>query len=520
MASNCVSVEPLETEFGRKRQINQSTCNKDMSCVNGFCPSFVTVEGGDLRAKAKAKTIDADRDALLANLAEPERPALDEPYNIMVTGVGGTGVVTVGALIGMAAHIEGRGCSVLDKTGLAQKNGAVFSHIRLANEPEGLHALTIGKGRADLLLGCDLVVAAGREALETLGQDKTRAVVNSHNTPVASFIHDPDLDFGLSLNQKLVSEAVGDENITYIDANKMAVALFGDAIAANPFLIGLAYQKGLLPVSAEALERAIDLNGVAVAMNKRAFAWGRLAAADPHAVAAEAARLSTEASAPPAAETLDDLIARRAAYLADYQNAAYAARYKSLVERAREAEQKAAPGHTEFAEAVARNAYKLMAYKDEYEVARLYTDGRFLARLRQTFDGDFKLRFHLAPPLLAARDPHTGHLRKRAYGSYMLPIFHMLAKLRGLRGTWIDPFGYTEERRTERRLIEAYFDSVDGLASELVLDRHATAVEIARIPERIRGFGHVKERNLAVAKRAEADLRQNLLAPPALQAAE
>jgi len=520
VASNCVSVEPLETEFGRKRQINQSTCNKDMSCVNGFCPSFVTVEGGDLRAKAKTRTIDADRDALLANLTEPARPALDEPYNIMVTGVGGTGVVTVGALIGMAAHIEGRGCSVLDKTGLAQKNGAVFSHIRLAKDPEDLHALTIGRGRADVLLGCDLVVAAGREALETLGRGKTRAVVNSHNTPVASFVRDPDLDFGLSFNQKLVSEAVGDENVTYIEANQVAVALFGDAIAANPFLIGLAFQKGLVPVSADALERAIELNGVAVAMNKRAFAWGRLAAADPDAVAAEVARLGPAPSAPFTAETLDDLIERRTAHLADYQNVAYAARYKSLVDTARAAEQKAAPGDTAFAEAVARNAYKLMAYKDEYEVARLYTDGRFLARLRDTFDGDFKLRFHLAPPLLAARDPHTGHLRKRAYGSYMLPIFNILAKLRGLRGTWLDPFGYTQERRTERRLIEAYFDSVGRLASDLSSGQHATAVEIARIPERIRGFGHVKDRNLAAAKRAEADLRQNLSVAPSLQAAE
>ncbi len=520
VASNCVSVEPLETEFGRKRQINQSSCNKDMSCVNGFCPSFVTVEGGDLRGKAKAKTIDPERDALLATLTEPERPALDEPYNIMVTGVGGTGVVTVGALIGMAAHIEGKGCSVLDKVGAAQKNGAVFSQIRVANDPEELYALTIGNGRADLLLGCDLVVAAGREGLEKLGRGKTRAVVNSHNTPVASFIHDPDLDFGLSFNQKLVRDAVGDENVTFIEANELAVALFGDAIAANPFLIGLAYQKGLLPVSAEALERAIELNGIAVAMNKRAFAWGRLAAADPDAVAAEVARLSSETSTPPAAETLDDLIERRVAYLADYQNAAYAARYEALVERARAAEQKAAPGHTEFAEAVTRNAYKLMAYKDEYDVARLFTDGRFQARLRDTFDGDYKLRFHLASPLFAARDPRTGRLRKRSYGAYMLPVFGVLARLRGLRGTWLDPFGYTEERRTERRLIETYFETVDRLASEMFSGQHAPAVEIARIPERIRGFGHVKERNLAAAKRAEADLLQNLSCVPALQAAE
>jgi indolepyruvate ferredoxin oxidoreductase len=520
VASNCVSVEPLETEFGRKRQINQSSCNKDMSCVNGFCPSFVTVESGELRGKIKARTIDGERDSLLATLTEPERPALDAPYNIMVTGVGGTGVVTVGALIGMAAHIEGRGCSVLDKVGAAQKNGAVFSQIRVAKEPEDLHALTIGNGRADLLIGCDLVVAAGREGLEKLGRGTTRAVVNNHNTPVASFIRDPDLDFGLSFNEKLVREAVGEENATFVEANAMAVALFGDAIAANPFLIGLAYQKGLLPVSADALKKAIELNGVAVAMNKRAFAWGRLAAADPDAVAAEVARLKPETIAPPKVETLDELIERCAGHLADYQNAVYAARYAGLVERARAAEKKSVPGRTEFAEAVARNAYKLMAYKDEYEVARLYTDGRFQTRLRDSFGGDFRLRFHLAPPLFASRDPQTGHLRKRAYGPYMMRAFRLLAKLRGLRGTWLDPFGYTAERRAERRQVEDYFDTIDRLSSDLAAGQHATAVEIARVPERIRGFGHVKERNLAAARRAEADLLQNLSSEPARHAAE
>ncbi len=519
VASNCVSVEPLETAFGRKRQINQSTCNKDMSCVNGFCPSFVTVEGGELRGKAKAKTVDATRDALLDALIEPDRRTLDKPYNIMVTGVGGTGVVTVGALIGMAAHIEGRGCSVLDKVGAAQKNGAVFSQIRLAETPDDLHALTIGNGRADLLLGCDLVVAAGREGLEKLGRGTTRAVVNSHNTPVAGFIHNPDLDFGLPFNQKLIREAVGEESVTFVEANQMAVALFGDAIFANPFLIGLAYQKGLLPVSADAIECAIELNGVAVATNKRAFAWGRLTAMDPDTVAAEVARLSPTQAATKS-ETLDELIARRVTDLTAYQNAAYAGRYRELVDRAWAAEEKTSPGRTDFAEAVARNAYKLMAYKDEYEVARLYTDGRFQARLSEVFGGDFTLRFHLAPPLFARRDPHTGHLRKRAYGAYMLPLFGILAKLRGLRGSFLDPFGYTLERRTERKLIADYFATATDVITRLTSDNHATAVEIARIPERIRGFGHVKERNLALAKRAEADLLQNLATAPALQAAE
>ena len=521
VASNCVSIEPLETEFGRKRQVNQSSCNKDLSCVDGFCPSFVTVEGGSLRNSLATPAIGPERDHLVADLADPTAPSLERPWNIVVTGVGGTGVVTIGALIGIAAHIEGKACTVLDKVGAAQKNGAVLCQIKVAANPDQLHALNVGAQRANLLLGCDLVVAAGREALEKVGAGLTHAVINDHDTPVAGFIHNPDLDFAGSFNQRLVAEAVGTDHTTFCHATELATALFGDAIATNAFLLGVAYQKGLLPVSADALHRAMELNGVAVAMNKRAFAWGRLTAADPALVAREAAAIAPAviAAADQAPISLNALIARRGGELARYQNRAYARRYRELVAKVRAAE--AAVGEDEaLSTAVARGAYTLMAYKDEYEVARLYTDGRFLKRLRDTFDGDYRLRFHLAPPLFARRDPRTGHLIKRSFGGPMLAIFRTLANFRFLRGTPLDPFGYSAERRGERRLIEAYFATIDGLLGDLTAVNHATAVEIARMPERIRGFGHVKERNLEAALKAEAALLQQYRGDAVLQAAE
>ena len=521
VASNCVSIEPLETEFGRKRQVNQSSCNKDLSCVDGFCPSFVTVEGGSLRNSLATPAIGPERDHLVADLADPTAPSLERPWNIVVTGVGGTGVVTIGALIGIAAHIEGKACTVLDKVGAAQKNGAVLCQIKVAANPDQLHALNVGAQRANLLLGCDLVVAAGREALEKVGAGLTHAVINDHDTPVAGFIHNPDLDFAGSFNQRLVAEAVGTDHTTFCHATELATALFGDAIATNAFLLGVAYQKGLLPVSADALHRAMELNGVAVAMNKRAFAWGRLTAADPALVAREAAAIvpAVIAAADQAPISLNALIARRGGELARYQNRAYARRYRELVAKVRAAE--AAVGEDEaLSTAVARGAYTLMAYKDEYEVARLYTDGRFLKRLRDTFDGDYRLRFHLAPPLFARRDPRTGHLIKRSFGGPMLAIFRTPANFRFLRGTPLDPFGYSAERRGERRLIEAYFATIDGLLGDLTAVNHATAVEIARMPERIRGFGHVKERNLEAALKAEAALLQQYRGDAVLQAAE
>jgi indolepyruvate ferredoxin oxidoreductase len=503
--SNCLSIVPVETEFGRKRAIDQSSCNKDFSCVNGFCPSFVTVEGGRLRKPPAQRGGD-----LFPPLPEPVLPALDQPYGILVTGVGGTGVVTIGALIGMAAHLEGRGVSVLDMTGLAQKGGAVFSHIRIAETPDEIAAVRIAAGGARLLLGCDLLVAASADGLAKIQKGLTRAVVNTHETITGGFVGDPDLAFPARATMDAIGEAAGAGAVDFVEASRLAVSLVGDSIGANLFMLGFAWQKGLVPVSADALDRAIELNGVSLEFNRNAFRWGRRAAVDLAAVEALA---RPKTLAPALSTTLDEVIERRAADLVQYQNAAWAARYRRLVERVRAVEAERVPGRTELTGAVARALYKLMAYKDEYEVARLYTDGRFERRLREQFDGDFRLRFHLAPPLVARHDPQTGHLVKQAFGPWMLRAFRLLAGLKFLRGTAWDPFGRTAERRTERRLIDDYERVVGECLERLSPATHGTALALAVLPERIRGYGHVKERNLAEVKHAEARLLAALRAP-------
>jgi indolepyruvate ferredoxin oxidoreductase len=499
--SNCVSVEPLETEYGRKRTINQSSCNKDYSCVKGFCPSFVTVEGGRVR-RGKAASDGVDD---WGPLPEPQRPVIGAPYGILVTGIGGTGVITVGALLGMAAHLEGKGVSVLDMTGLAQKNGAVMSHLRIANRPEDLYAARIGAGEADCVIACDMVVAAGAEAQSKMQAGRTHLVVNSAEVPTAEFTRNPDWLFPGSDMQSELRGAVGATNADFIDATRLATALMGDAIATNPFMLGYAYQKGLVPVAAAAIDRAIELNGVAVEANRKAFLWGRRAAQDP----ARVEKVATPAEVIPIAQhlsrSLDETIARRVDFLTDYQNVAYAARYRALVERARRVETDRGLG-TKLAEAVARYYFKLMAYKDEYEVARLYTRPEHLQRLNATFEGDFRLRFHLAPPLLNRPDPVTGEARKSEFGPWVLTAFKVLARLKGLRGTAFDVFGRTAERRTERQLIADYERTADELLTRLSRDNHATAVAIASIPEEIRGYGHVKARHLKGAKAKEAEL--------------
>ncbi len=505
--SNCLSVVPVETEFGRKRAIDQSSCNKDYSCVNGFCPSFVTVHGGGIR---KPERITADASAF-ADLPEPELPKIGDPYGILVTGVGGTGVVTIGALLGMAAHLEGKGVSILDMTGLAQKGGAVFSHIRIANKPEDIHAVRIAAGDADLLIGCDSVVAASPEGLAKLRRGKTRAVVNEHQTITGAFTRDPDFFFPAGDIRRQIAEAVGEEGADFIEATRLATALLGDSIATNLFTLGYAWQKGLVPVSGEAILRAIELNAVAITFNKEAFLWGRRAAHRRDAVERAAA---SPATAPrPLATTLDEIIARRVAFLTQYQDRAYAARYEALVRRVALAEAEKAKGRSGLAEAVAKTLFKLMAYKDEYEVARLYTDGTFLKALHAQFAGDFTLQFHLAPPLLAERDPATGHLKKRAYGPWMLQAFAILAKLKRLRGTPLDIFGYSEERRTERRLIGEYEALIAEVLSRLDAANHPLAVALAETAGHIRGFGHVKDGNLAAAKAREAELLKLFRSP-------
>jgi indolepyruvate ferredoxin oxidoreductase len=498
--SNCLAVSPVETEFGRKRAIDQSACNKDYTCLNGFCPSFVTVQGGRLK---KSQAITADESGF-AILPEPQIPETKEPWGILITGVGGTGVITIGALIGMAAHLEGKGVTALDMTGLAQKFGAVFSHVRIAERPEDIHAVRVAAGEANALIGGDIVVSANTEALAKMKAGVTRAVVNCAATPTAEFIRNPDWQFPLEKMQRTILEATGEGRADFIDANGLATALMGDAIYGNLILLGQAWQQGLVPVSLAAVQRAIELNGVAVEANLKAFLWGRRAAHDRAAVERYARPASVVEL--PRVQTLDDLVGRRAAFLTDYQDAAYAGRYRALVDKVRAAE--APLGSTRLAEAVAKNHFKLLAIKDEYEVARLHADPAFHARIASVFEGDYRLNFHLAPPLLAKTDPVTGLPKKRAYGPWMLTAFRWLAKLKFLRGGPLDVFGRTAERRMERALIDEYERDVAELLARLGAASLDTAVELAGLPEHIRGFGHVKQRSIDAARQK----RETLLA--------
>ena len=506
--SNCLSVAPLETELGTKRQIDQSTCNKDFSCIDGFCPSFVTVHGGKVRKSSQAAPD-------VSGLPLPAPLPLDRPWSILVTGVGGTGIVTVGALLGMAAHAEGKFVSVLDMMGMAQKGGGVWSHIRIAADEAQLHGLRVGRGDADLLLGGDLVVAAGRETLATLREGHTRAVLNTHEVPTADFVQDTETRLPAARLRRNVVEAVGADRADLLDATSLATALMGDAIATNLFLLGFAWQKGLLPLELASMMTAIELNGTAVEPNKAAFAWGRMAAHDLNAVAVSAG-LSLDRPAP---KTLDEVIAFRERQLVAYQNRRYARRYRRLVDRVRETEERVFSGGTALTEAVARGYYKLLAYKDEYEVARLYADPAFRRALDAQFTGVERLEFHLAPPLVAKRDPRTGHLQKRAFGPWLMPAFRGLAKLKFLRGTALDVFGRTGERLAERQLIVEYEATIDEILTSLSAQTLPTAVALASLPETIRGYGHIKERNMRAAAAERGRLVEKLRAPAAMQIA-
>ncbi|MFZ6710172.1 indolepyruvate ferredoxin oxidoreductase family protein [Undibacterium sp. TC9W] len=483
--SNCTSIMPVETEFGRKRSIDQSSCNKDYSCVKGFCPSFVTVEGGKL---VKSKTGTAKTDDFGA-LPEPQLSACESSYNILLNGIGGTGVITVGALLGMAAHLEGKGASVLDMTGMSQKNGSVTSHIRIVNQAGKLRAQRIATGEADLILGCDILTAGAHDAISKMRAGRTRAVINTHEQPTGPFAKNPDWQFPLESVEHLISESVGG-NVDFINATKLATALMGDSIATNLFMLGFAYQKGAIPVSETALLRAIELNGVAIEANKKAFLWGRRAAVDFARV--EKIAIPGQPVVIQMPQSLDTLVKRRIAVLTDYQNAAYAQQYVDLVDKVRKAESALNAGN-KFSMAVAKYAFKLMAYKDEYEVARLYTNGDFTAKLKQQFEGDFSLKFNLAPPIFSKKDGQ-GHLVKAQYGSWVWQAFKLLAKLKGLRGTALDIFGRTEERKAERALIVEYTALMEKLAAGLNADNLERAIALASLPEKIRGYGHVKEK--------------------------
>ena len=517
--SNCVSVQPLETEWGRKRTIDQSSCNKDFSCVKGFCPSFVTVHGATLK---KGTGVAADHD--LTPLPEPKLPAIDQTYNIVVTGVGGTGVVTIGGILGMAAHLEGRGVGVLDMAGLAQKGGAVFSYIRFAENPESIHAIRVAAGRADLILGGDIVVAGSRKILATVKPGSTEMIVNTAEFLPGEFTRNADFSLPSERLKRTILADAGHDKAHFINASGIANALFGQSIGANMFMVGYAYQLGAIPLSATAIEKAIELNGEAVKMNQAAFHWGRRAVVDPAALESLAKPATAVASdARHLSESFEETIERRVKFLTAYQNAAYAARYRALVDKVNAAEAAQAPGKCGLADAVARYLFKLMAYKDEYEVARLYTDGAFLKQVESEFDGDnLRFEFHLAPPLLARIDKSTGQARKMSFGPWMLPAFRLLAKLKFLRGTPLDPFGRSLERRIERNLIADYEALLDEVLTKLTPDNHHLAVGLAVIPEKIRGFGHVKQQHLTAAKADEAVLLDQFRSgsPGLLKAAE
>jgi len=490
--SNCVSVWPKETELGRKREIDQSNCNKDYSCVKGFCPSFITVLDAEPR-KPKKVTLS---DGLYDGLPTPRVAALDGAFNIMVSGIGGTGVVTVGALLAMAAHLEGKACSVFDMTGLSQKNGAVYSHVRIAASNADLGAQKLGLGEADLALAFDMVAALSDEPAITLNAGRTEVVANLGLTPTPAFQRNPDLRLESRLLVDRLTAAA--RTLHGVEASSLGLALLGDTIAANLFLLGYASQLGLLPVSPEAIERAVEINGVSVEFNKTAFALGRVQAARPEAIDAVVKQGGGQEKFTPLS-SLSEILAHRSAQLTNYQNAKWAERYRRLVKRVAQQEAAVIPGSDALAIAVARNFAKLMSYKDEYEVARLHASVEFQRRLQDAFEDGANYRYNLAPPLLAKRDPLTGKLIKREFGPWVLNVFKVLARMKGLRGSALDIFGYTEERKMERRLIDDYESEIDALVKTLSAENHAVAVEIAELPEQIRGYGHVKEANVKKA---------------------
>jgi indolepyruvate ferredoxin oxidoreductase len=492
VASNCTSLQPLPTPLGLKRTVDQSSCNADLSCLKGFCPSFVTVEGVRPR-KPKAAGLGA---------AAPAWPLLPEPaqrleglHNILITGIGGTGVMTVGALIGMAAHLEDKGVSVLDMTGMSQKNGSVTSHVRLAMRPSQLLAQRIPTGEADLVLGCDMLTAAAPDAIARMQPGRTFAVINTHEQPTGHFAQQRDWQYPADTLQTLIKESTGDAAV-FLGATQLATALLGDAIATNLFMLGFAFQKGLVPLTSASLLQAIEINGVAVKANQDAFMWGRRAAVDLAGVQRMAAPVQAIVLQRP--DSLDALVAHRAKFLTAYQNPRYAREYTAFVEQVRAAEASTAGGDR-LARAVATNLFKLMAYKDEYEVARLFTDGAFEKRLAEQFEGRGRITFHMAPPVLGQRDAQ-GQPIKQAFGSWMRPALRALASFKWLRGSRLDPFGRSAERRAERELIVRYRTLIEDLLGRLHgLDPEAV-LAVARLPEQIRGFGHVKAKAMAAAE--------------------
>ena len=518
--SNCLSVLPKKTELGVKRQIDQNACNQDFTCLDGFCPSFVTVTGTDT-GTGTSTTVrggnGAESESPEVLLPEPSLPDLARPWNILITGIGGTGVLTVGSLVALAAHLQGKGCATLNQTGLAQKFGAVVSHVRIAKTQNEIHAVRIPDGDADVLLGCDLVVSAMPEALARLDAKRAHSVVNTYENPTADFIHDPQYRFPGEAMRRLIREQTGAGKTAFVNATRIARELLGNSIGGNLFLLGFAYQRGLIPVSDAAIHRAIELNDVAVEFNRQAFWWGRRAAVNLDVVENLAGH---ESDAEPALRDVDEVIAWRHRHLTAYQNRQYADRYRAMAERVRAVENRftaANPDHggepNGLAEAVAHNYFKLLAYKDEYEIARLYSGGEFLQNLKKQFPGPHQLHFHLAPPLLARKDPVSGHPLKRRFPGATVHLFRLLAPLKFLRGTRLDPFGHNPERKQERQLITEYETDLAELMEGLTDRNYPTAVAIAGLPEMIKGFGHIKTASITKYRERKAEWFRKFRAP-------
>lgn len=505
--SNCMSIEPQETEFGRKRKINQSTCNKDFSCVEGFCPSFVTVHGAKLKKAAVPTGAEA------APFPPIPEPALERPqdcYSVLITGIGGTGVITVGHIVGMAAHIDGFCSSVLAVTGLAQKYGAVLSHVRFAPTQEALHATRIAAGEANAVVGCDLVVTAGDETISKMKPGRTKVAVCTDLVPTTDFTRNPDWRMDVDSMVGRLNQGCGD-NLIGIDAIRIVSAVLGDPVAANVFMLGLAWQNGMIPLSLGAIDRAIELNGVQVAFNRECFLWGRRAAHSRDTVERHAAPANVLKFVPCPSENLTDIVARRVAFLTEYQHAAYAERYRCLVERVAVAESKLGQGER-LAKAAANYYFKLLAHKDEFEVARLYRTPEFTAEVARNFEGDYQLHFHLGAGPFAKRDPGTGRPMKREVGPWVMHAFNALAKLRGLRGGWLDPFRNSPDRKLAKRLLAEYENDIDLLLAKLAPDTYETALKLAALPEKIRGYGHVRDTHAMAAAKERTALQALLQA--------
>jgi len=490
--SNCLSVEPLETEFGRKRVINQNTCNKDTSCLKGFCPSFISIEGGQLKKRSKEQKYSSDVLPALPLPVLPDLGKAQQPYGVVVAGVGGTGVITIGQLLGMAAHLDGLGIVTQDSAGLAQKGGATWSHVLLAKHQDDIQTTRVSMAAADLILGCDPIVTAGKETLSRMIEGRTRVALNSHSTPTAEFVKNTLWQNPADSCAADIASTVGLHGLASFDAEQLSSQLMGDTIYINPMLLGYAWQKGWVPLSLEALQRAITLNDVAVAQNLAAFEWGRHAAHQLPAVQTLLKPLQIISFKK--RDRLEDLITRRVEFLTDYQNTAYAKQYEDFISMVKAKESHL--GSALLTETVTRQLFKLMAYKDEYEVARLHTDKQFLERVKTQFEGDFKVFYHLAPPIIAKRND-KGQLIKQKMSPHMVMVFKVLAQFKFLRGTALDIFGRTDERQTERALIQEYKDAVHELLASLNPDNHALAVKMANVTEQIKGFGHVKEKHLA-----------------------